>query len=412
MRLRDLLPLSINALLVNKARSVLTMLGIIIGIASVMLMVSVGEAAQRYLLSQVASFGSDLIFIEDGRGDGSESNGPPTALPKQALTVRDYEKLKNLSWTKAVAASVITSDLVSGQGAEKRTTVNGSSPDELVAFNTSVEEGRFIEQTDLESRSRVVVIGQAVADKLFGEENPIGRTVKLSRQPFRVIGVMAPGGTRFFSDLDDQVYIPFTAFFDLYNKNRLNFLSVKSGDVRPSEAKELLRITLRETHNIDNPNNDLKKDDFHVQSQEDAIQTIGTISTVLQILLGAIASISLFVAGIGIMNIMYVTITERTREIGLRKAIGATRSDILRQFLAEAIVLTSVAGAFGVLAGFSLSWIAIRIILLFQSGWAFVIPWTGAAISFSISAAIGIIFGYFPARRAAKLNPIEALRYE
>jgi putative ABC transport system permease protein len=412
MRIRDLLPLSLNALLVNKARSALTMLGIVIGIASVMLMVSVGEAAQHYLLSQVASFGSDLIFIEDGRGDGSESNGPPTALPKQALTVRDYEKLKSLSWTKAVAATVITSDLVSGQGAEKRTTVNGSSPDELVSFNTSLEQGRFIEDADIESRGRVIVIGQAVADKLFGEEDPIGRTIKLSRQPFRVIGVMSPGGTRFFSDLDDQVYIPFTTFFDLYNKNRLNFLSVKSGDVKPSEAKELLRVVLRETHNIDNPNNDLKKDDFHIQSQEDAVQSVGTISTVLQILLSAIASISLFVAGIGIMNIMYVTVTERTREIGLRKAIGATRSDILRQFLAEAIMLTTVAGMIGMLLGFSLSWIAIQIILTFQSGWQFVMPWTGAGLAFGVSVLIGTIFGYFPARRAAKLNPIEALRYE
>ncbi|MFA5936011.1 MAG: ABC transporter permease [Patescibacteria group bacterium] len=412
MRIRDLLPLSINALLVNKARSALTMLGIIIGIASVMLMVSVGEAAQKYLLSQVASFGSDLIFIEDGPGDGSESNGPPNSLPKQNLTVRDYEKLQNLSWTKAVAGSVITSDIIAGQGAEKRTTVNGSSPDELEAFNSKLGEGRFIDDEDVASRGRVIVIGIAVADKLFGEEDPIGRTVKLSRQPFRVIGVMAPGGTRFFQSLDDQVYIPFTAFFDLYNKNRLNFLSVKSGDVRPAEAKELIRIALRETHDIDNPDNVLKKDDFNVSSQEDAVQTIGTISTVLQILLGAVASISLFVAGIGIMNIMYVTITERTREIGLRKAIGATKSDILRQFLAEAIMLTSVAGIIGMMVGFFLSWIAIQIILRFQGGWEFVIPWTGAGIAFGVSAAIGVIFGYFPARRAAKLNPIEALRYE
>jgi len=412
MRLRDLLPLSLNALLVNKARSTLTMLGIVIGIASVMLMVSVGQAAQNYLLSQVSSFGSDLIFIEDGKGDGSESNGPPTALPKQALTVRDYEKLRNAGWAKAVAASVITNDIVSGQGAEKRGMVNGSSPDELLTFNSKIGEGRFIEESDVDGRARVIVLGLNVADKLFGEEDPIGRTVKLSRQPFRVIGVMAPGGTRFFSNLDDQMYIPFTAFFDLYNKNRLNFLSVKSGDVRPAEAKELIRVALRETHNIDNSENDLAKDDFHVQSQEDSIQTIGTIGAVLQILLGAIASISLFVAGIGIMNIMYVTVTERTREIGLRKAIGATRSDILRQFLAEAIMLTSVAGVMGILLGFTLSWLAIQIILKFQSGWMFVIPWNGAAISFGVSAAIGILFGYFPARRAAHLSPIEALRYE
>lgn len=411
MRLRDLLPISVNALLVNKARSTLTMLGIIIGIASVMLMLSVGQAAQNYLLSQVASFGSDLLFVGNGRGDDT-NGGPPSALPKQTLTERDLEKLKGLSWTKAVAGSVITNDIISAQGEEKRTSINGATPDETLAFNTVIGRGRFLEDEDIASRSRVVVLGQDVAKKLFGEEDPIGKTVKLTRQPFRVVGILAPAGTRFFSNLDDQVYIPYTSFFDLYNKNRLNFISVKSGDVRPSEARELVRIALRESHNIDNPEGKLSKDDFQVATQEDTIKSADTIGAILQVLLGSIASISLFVAGIGIMNIMYVTVTERTREIGLRKAIGATKSDILRQFLAEAIVLTSVAGIIGMLFGFSLSWLAIQIILKFQSGWTFVVPWNGAILGFGVSAAIGIIFGYFPARTASKLNPIEALRYE
>ncbi len=411
MRLRDLLPISVSALLINKARSTLTMLGIIIGIASVMLMLSVGQSAQDYLLSQVASFGSDLIFIGNGRGDQTRG-GPPSSLPKQTLTERDYKKLRDLPWTRAVAGSVITNDLVSGQGTEKRTTISGATPDESIAFNTSVQRGRFLENQDVDSRSRVVVLGQDVAKKLFGEEDAIGRTVKLSRQPFRVIGILAPAGTRFFSNLDDEVYIPYTAFFDLYNKNRLNFIAVKSGDVRPSEAKELLRIALRETHNINNPTNILSKDDFRVATQEDTIKSANTIGTVLQVLLGSIASISLFVAGIGIMNIMYVTVTERTREIGLRKAIGATRGDILGQFLSEAILLTTIAGIIGIVCGFALSWLAIQIILRFQGGWTFVIPWTGAGLGFGVSAFIGIFFGYFPARRAAKLNAIEALRYE
>lgn len=411
MRIRDLLPISVNALLVNKARSTLTMLGIIIGIASVMLMLSVGQAAQNYLLSQVASFGSDLLFIGNGRGDQNEA-GPPSTMPKQTLTERDLEKLNNLSWTKAVAGSVITSDIISAQGEEKRTSINGATPDETVAFNTVIGRGRFLEDDDIASRSRVIVLGQDVAKKLFGEEDPIGKTVKLTRQPFRVIGILAPAGTRFFSNLDDQVYIPYTSFFDLYNKNRLNFISVKSGDMPPSEARELIRIALRESHNIDNPEGKLSKDDFQVATQEDTIKSADTIGAILQVLLGSIASISLFVAGIGIMNIMYVTVTERTREIGLRKAIGATKSDILRQFLAEAIVLTSVAGIIGMLFGFSLSWLAIQIILKFQSGWTFVVPWSGAMLGFGVSAAIGIIFGYFPARSASKLNPIEALRYE
>ncbi len=411
MRLRDLLPLSYRALVLNKARSSLTMLGIIIGISSVILMISVGQSAQTYLLSQIASFGSDLVFIGNGQGDETRG-GPPSSVPKQTLTERDLKKLNSLTWPAAISGSIIGSDLVSYQGEEKRTRISGASQDEIKVFAMSMQSGHFLEQNEIESRSRVAVLGQDVAKKLFGEEQPIGRTIKISRQPFRVIGILAPAGTRFFSNIDDQVYIPYTAFFDVYNKNRLNFIGIKSGTIRPAEAKELIRVALRETHSLDNPTGILSKDDFRVSTQEDTIKSANTIGTILQVLLGSIASISLFVAGIGIMNIMYVTVTERTREIGLRKAIGATSGDVLGQFLAEAIVLTSSGGLIGVLFGFGLSWIAITVINQFQSGWVLTIPWNGAALGFGVSAAIGIIFGFFPARRAAKLNPIEALRYE
>jgi ABC-type antimicrobial peptide transport system permease subunit len=224
--------------------------------------------------------------------------------------------------------------------------------------------------------------------------------------------VLAPAGTRFFSNVDDQVYVPYTAFFDTYNKNRINFISVKAGDVRPEEAKNRIRAVLRDNHNIDNPADDLAKDDFSVSSQEDTMKSADTIGTILQTLLGSIASISLLVAGVGIMNIMYVTVTERTREIGLRKAIGAKRSDILGQFLAEAVLLTVVAGFIGVVFGIGLSWLAIQIINSFQPGWTFAWPWNGVILGFGVSTFIGIVFGYFPARKAAALSPIEALRYE
>jgi putative ABC transport system permease protein len=411
MRIRDLTRLSVRALVVNKRRTALTMLGIVIGITSVILMVGVGQAAQRYLLSQVASFGSDMVFVANGRGDETRG-GPPSQLTKQTLTVRDYEKLKRLSWPKAVNANFITRDLVSFGGVDLITQVSGSAPDELAIFNEVIANGRYIVEEDLTSRARVVVLGSKAATNLFGQEDPISHVVKISKQPFRVIGVLAPAGSRFFSDADEQVYIPFTAALDLYNKDRLNFLALRTGAVRPSEAKELVRIALRETHNIDNPENDLSKDDFKVASQEDAIKNADTIGSILQVLLGSIASISLVVAGVGIMNIMYVTVTERTREIGLRKAIGARYSDVLGQFLAEAVVLTVMAGVIGIVLGISFTWLAIRIILYFQGGWTFSIPWNGAAIGFLVSFAIGVIFGFFPARRAAKLNPIEALRYE
>lgn len=411
MKLRDLLPVAVKSLGTNKRRTALTMLGIVIGILSVILMIAVGQAAQRFLLAQVASFGSDLVFVANGKGN-QEDDGPPSNAVKQSLTAKDYRKLRGLSWTRGVAASMITRDLVEYGGEQKLTQVTGGTPGELPVFNGAIERGRFLLDEDVDSRSRIAVLGSKVADKLFGQEDPIGRTIKIGRQPFKVVGILRPAGTRFFSDADDQLYIPFTAAFDLYNKDKINFFGIKTGDVRPSEAKELVRIALRETHDLDNPEGDLSKDDFQVSSQEDAIKQAAVIGTVLQILLGSIASISLVVAGVGIMNIMYVTVTERTREIGLRKAIGAGRGDILGQFLAEAVALTVVAGLIGVAFGVGVAWLAIQIISHFQAGWSFAVPWNGVAIGFGVSVAIGVVFGYFPARRAASLSPIEALRHE
>jgi putative ABC transport system permease protein len=411
MKFRDLIPLSLNALLVNKSRSALTMLGIVIGIGSVILMISVGQSAQGYLLNQIASFGSDVVFVANGKGDETRG-GPPSATIKQTLTEKDFKKLRALPWVTDISGDVITNDLVTYANQEKRTQISGCSMGELRVFNTSIGSGRFIDDQDLESRSRVIVLGSNMAEQLFGQENPLGKTVKVAKQPFRVVGVMAPAGTRFFTNYDNQVYIPFTTFFDLFNKNRLNFISLKSGKVHPGEAKELIRVELRELHNIENPQGVLAKDDFRVATQEDAIRNASVIGSILSILLGSIASISLFVAGIGIMNIMYVTVTERTREIGLRKAIGAHERDILGQFLSEAVMMTFMGGCLGVLFGILLSWLSIQIISHLQSGWSFVVPWSGIVIGFGVSSLIGILFGYFPARRAARLHPIDALRYE
>ncbi len=411
MHLRDLIRISFKALNVNRNRSALTMLGIVIGISSVILMLSVGQAAQQFLLSQVASFGSDAVFVANGKGNDTRG-GAPSADTKQTLTEKDYKALKALPWPKAVNANIITSDLLTYGGANMRVQVVGSTPDELVIYNTGMSQGRYLDQNDLDSHSRVVIIGQNVEKNLYGEAAPVNTNLKIGTQTFHVIGVLAPAGTRFFSNVDDEVYIPYTASMDLYHNTHINFLTVKTGSTSPSQAQTLIRIRLREMHNINNPNNDLSKDDFKVATQEDAVQRTAVISNILQLLLGSIASISLVVAGIGIMNIMYVTVTERTREIGLRKALGAKHGDILKQFLFEAILLTSVAGIIGIIFGTSVAYLAILVISHIQAGWSFVMPWSGAAIAFTVSALIGIIFGYFPARRAAKLNPIEALRYE
>jgi putative ABC transport system permease protein len=223
---------------------------------------------------------------------------------------------------------------------------------------------------------------------------------------------MAVSGTRFFTKLDDQVYVPVTAVLDQYNREHINFISITAKQLSVDATKERVRLALRDTHNLDNPQGELAKDDFRVASQEDAARSAAVIGTVLQTLLGSIAAISLVVGGIGIMNIMFVTVTERTQEIGLRKALGAKRRDVLGQFLAEALMLTILGGAIGVGFGLLLSVIAIQIINSFQEGWRFVFPMNGVILAFTVSAAIGVVFGYYPARKAARLNPIESLRYE
>lgn len=412
MTFQDLLTVSSGNLQRTRGRAILTMLGIVIGIASVILMVSIGQAAQNFLLAQVAqSVGPDVIMIANGSGDETRG-GPPSLVQKQTLTERDLIQLRRQPWAGEVNANSISSDVVTYGPESLYAQVWGSTPDEIRIFPATVKEGRFLLQDDLDSRARVAVIGQNVVNKLFPNESAIGKLIRIKHQNFRVIGVMDKGGTRFFTKLDDIVYLPVSSALDLYNRNRLNFISVKPSGMDANAAKEEIRLLLRDTHKLDNPNGDLSKDDFRLGTQEDAARNIGVIGQILKILLGSVAAISLIVAGIGIMNIMYVTVTERTSEIGLRKAVGAREKDILNQFLAEAVFLTTFGGLIGILSGLGVSLLAIRIISSFQDGWSFSFPLNGIILAFTVSASIGILFGYFPARSAAKLNPIDALRYE
>lgn len=382
------------------------MLGIVIGIMSVILVLSIGESAQRFIVDQVAVFGSDLIFVESGP-DPLESEGPPSPFVKDVLTLSDYRKLRDQPWIENLTGVIYQNDRVSGNGQEYPVQVVGTTQEEPLLYSARVETGAFFELDHVNSHSRVIVLGAKAADKLFGQEEAVGRLVKISGQNFRVLGVMAPAGTRFLQNVDDQVYIPFTTVMDLYNRKFVQLFAYKV-NIPVFEGKNRTAILLREQHDILDP----KNDDFNISTQEDVIQQTAQITQILQILLGSVAGISLVVGGIGIMNIMYVTVTERIREIGLRKALGAKSGDILGQFILEALFLTTIGGAIGTSLGIFLTWIAIQIILQFQTGWSFSVSLNGVVLGIIVSSIIGLVFGFAPARQASRLSPIEALRKE
>lgn len=394
----------------NTSRSLLTVLGIVIGIAAVILMLSIGQGAQGYVLSQVADLGSDQIFIESGSGD--RSSGPPSPFTEQTLTLDDVNELRRRGPFSFVSSTVLSTGSV--QADEESVFVDLAGVDEyqLLVFPAEVAAGRFLDESDVDSYANVAVLGSEIAEQLFGEQDPIGERVKVKGRGYRVIGVMEPQGSKFFSNLDNRVYLPVTTMQrEIIGDDHVNFIAMRAiGDLE--EAKEEARWILRDTHNIDNPTGELAKDDFAISSQQDAVEIIGSVGFALTLLLAAIAAISLVVGGIGIMNIMLVSVTERTREIGLRKAIGATEQDILKQFLAEAVLLTIGGGLLGVVIGVVGSLGIGFVLTRFVDGWVVVIPPSAVFLAFAVSSVVGLVFGIYPARRAAKLDPIDALRYE
>ncbi len=406
MTIADLVRSAFKSLLRAGSRSVLTMLGIVIGILSVILVLSIGEAAQRYIIDQIAVFGSDLVQIANGPKE-PQAGSTPTAFVKQTLTFKDYQALRRTPWVKQVVAGVTLNDVARINGEDVSVSIAGTAPDELVIYGTRIKQGQFFTEGELDGRARVAVLGFDVARNAFGQEDPIGKTISLNKQLFRIIGVMEEAGTKSFQDLDKRVYVPVSAAMDVYNRRFVQGISLKT-DLALSDAIRRTEDFMRERHNVSDP----KDDDFHIQTQDDAIRNTQQITGILQILLASIAAISLVVGGIGIMNIMYVTVTERIREIGLRKSIGAKRADILGQFLVEAVMLTTLGGCIGILLGIGLTWLAIQIISSFQSGWTFGVSGSGVVLGLTVSTVIGIVFGFAPARRAAALSPIEALRQE
>lgn len=420
MNLIDSYKISIAAVYSNKLRSSLTALGIIIGIASVIMMISLGQGAQALILGQISSMGSKTIFIEPGAFDPKKSGDfMSTATEEMSIDTLKYEDAVALRKLPSVAISGAmvygAARAIYGSNDEKYTFL-GITPEILKLFNVRVAEGRDIAASDVKAMEKVVIIGQTVKDRLFADRNPIGEKIKLKDVSLRVVGVMEPTGVKMMFNFDELLYLPLTTAQKLIiGGDSINMIAIEAkSESQIDQAVTDVRAILRDRHKIDNPENDLSKDDFKVMSQKETASMVSTVTSVLTIFLSLIAAIALLVGGIGIMNIMFVSVTERTREIGLRKAVGARNKDILIQFLMEAVILTIAGGLIGIFGGLAVSYLSTLALQQVASlkGWVFVVPYQTIAIAFGICVAIGIIFGIYPARAASLKNPIEALRYE
>lgn len=407
MIFKDLFKETYSALLMNKARSGLTVLGIVIGIGSVIALVAIGQGATSSIESRIESLGSNLVMVTPGaqRGAGVRvSSGRGSA---QSLTIEDVDGISKLAEAKTVAPVVTGQYQVTAKGTNTRTSVVGITPAYAVVKTLEMEEGVFISEQNNKSSSKVAVIGPTVRDDLFGEEttNVIGQNIRINNIIFKVVGVTVAKGTSGMSNADDMIYIPLSTSQRFLSGNEyLSTINVEAIDKDSMSILETeITSLLLDLHNI----TDSANADFSVTTQEDMIESASSISETLSMLLGGIAAISLIVGGIGIMNMMLTTVTERTREIGLRKAIGAKRKDISIQFLVEAVMLTFIGGVVGVILGSSAAFILNYFDIISTQVSLF-----SVLLAFGVSAAIGIIFGYYPARRASNLNPIEALRYE
>jgi len=401
---------ALRSLIANKLRSGLTMLGIIIGVAAVIALVAAGAGAQAQVTERFESLGSNMLVISPGtmsfRG---MSQGSASA---RSLTNDDVEAIAHLaSAVSAIAPeySIFGQQVVYGNK-NTQTTVLGVTPEYLAVHNWQVDRGRFIESLDLTNRAKVVVLGATVAEELFGETlvDPLGKTVKIKRQNYQIVGLLTSKGVGGFQNLDDQAFIPLSTAqlkFGGAGNTSLGAINVQviSADKMEWAQAELAAI-LRARHGLAQG----QSDDFTVQDQTQIVETMQDVMGTFTVLLGSIAAISLLVGGIGVMNIMLVSVTERTREIGIRKAVGAKRRDIMLQFLVEAMALAFLGGLVGVLAGYG----GAQVVTPLMGGARALVTPDSVIMALSVSIAVGLFFGLYPASRAAALNPIDALRFE
>lgn len=404
MLTRDLLQTASSALAANKGRALLTMLGVIIGVASVVLMVSIGRSFQNYILTQIESFGTDTIDVF------------PTGLEKfggnlESLTYEDYEAIRDLPTVANAGPIILVGQSVTYGREEISPMIMGSDEAFVDNYHLEIGNGRLLDSTDLEGAKTVTVLGDQAVEDLFGDAQPLGKRVTIGTQTFTVVGTLKAQGSALTSQFDSVVIIPFTAAQALTGQKYLSFVTVRA-DGDPAITEKDITTLLRDRHDIENPENDPDKDDFVARSAEQVTAIISSVTLGLTVFLSLVAAISLLVGGIGIMNIMLVSVTERTQEIGLRKAIGARKIDILLQFLLEAVALTLTGGFIGIVIGTSFGWLLARIANKFLGEFDFVLSIWAIVLAVIMAIGTGLVFGLYPARKAANLHPIEALRFE
>ncbi len=414
MRIKQTFKVAFSSLKTNKLRSTLTILGIVIGITSIMIVMSVGNSAEKMILGEIGGMGPEIIVIRPGRQPKGPSDFAEMLL-SNSLKNRDIEALRkksNVPHLADIAPSVIVPGGVSYGGETYKGTTFGWSAEMMAdMFDILPDEGQFFDENDIKQKSPVAVLGAKAKKELFGDSDAVGKNIKIKNKSFRVVATIAPKGQVSFFNVDEMILLPYSTA-QSYLLGVDYFHEVIAMAETPELVETTVRdieITLRELHNITDPS----KDDFYIVTQEGMVEQVTSIIGILTTFLSIVVAISLLVGGIGIMNIMFVSVTERTREIGLRKAIGATKKDILSQFLIEAVLLTGFGGLIGIILGAILSFGAsIGVGQALGSNIAFVFPWSAAVMGLAVSAFVGLVFGLVPAKKAANKDAIEALRYE